>query len=216
MQPIWNQSFASHHSVLIHRHHQQAALTVLQNSINNFNDSAALLVPPSLTLQTVIIPADKTKEGVLIAAVATPWYEIVEYLKGDWLRLQDLDPRKLEEMVAAAWKLEGFEVVLTPRSGDGGRDVIATREDWGTIRLFDQVKRYAPHKLVTADELRSMIGTLCVYGNVSKGFITTTSGFAPGIATNAELQRYIPARIELKGGKELLEWLAKLADKGAA
>jgi hypothetical protein len=38
-------------------------------------------------------------------------------------------------------KKAGFEeVILTPRSGDHGRDVIATKKALGTIRVIDQVK----------------------------------------------------------------------------
>jgi hypothetical protein len=39
----------------------------------------------------------------------------------------------------------GFEVILTPRAADKGRDVIATRRGVGSIRFFDQVRRMAGH-----------------------------------------------------------------------
>jgi hypothetical protein len=65
--------------------------------------------------------------------------------------------RKLEEMIAAAYDKAGFdEVILTPRSGDLGRDIIASRKDWGRVRFIDQVKAYKPGHLVTAEEVRAL------------------------------------------------------------
>jgi restriction system protein len=46
--------------------------------------------------------------------------------------------------------------------------------------------------------------------NVSKGVITTTSDFAPGIVTDPILAPHIPFRLELKSGALLLEWLEEL------
>ena len=41
--------------------------------------------------------------------------------------------------VAAAYQAAGFdEVTLTPRSADGGRDVIAVRRGRYSVRLLDQ------------------------------------------------------------------------------
>src|SRR5262249_32022217 len=105
---------------------------------------------------------------------------------------------------------EGFEVILTPRSNDKGRDVIATKKGLGSIRFFDQVKAYAPHRVVSAEEVRAMIGVLTADGNVSKGVITTTSQFAPGIMKDENIKRLMPYRLELKAREELLTWLENL------
>ena len=45
---------------------------------------------------------------------------------------------KWEELIAAAFDYAGYdEVILTPRSGDHGRDVIATKNGIGAIRIID-------------------------------------------------------------------------------
>ena len=51
---------------------------------------------------------------------------------------------------------------LTPRSGDYGRDVIATSKTKlvGVVRIIDQVKRYTPPNEVTANDVRAMLGVL--------------------------------------------------------
>lgn len=173
--------------------------------------SETLLNGPSILLQAVIIPGDKTTEGQLVEAVALPWFEIIELLGRSPDTIYDIDWRKWEEIIAAAYKQQGFDVTLTPRSNDKGRDVIATSKHLGSIRFFEQVKAYRPGHVVTAEEVRAMVGVLDLEGNVSKGLVTTTSAFAPGIEQDPNIVRLMPYRLELKGRVALLEWLAKVA-----
>ena len=136
---------------------------------------------PNLLLQTVIVPGDKTQEGRLIEAVTIPWFEIIDLLKKDPAVAFQISPQKWEEIIAGAYKKAGFEeVTLTPRSGDYGRDVIAVKKGIGCIRVIDQVKAYKAGHLVTANDVRALMGVL-QGDRASKGFLTTTSDFAPKI-----------------------------------
>jgi len=64
----------------------------------------------------------------------------------------------LEELIADAYKQRGFDqVTLTPRSGDGGVDVIAEKSGWGSVRFIDQVKAYKPGHLFEADEVSALV-----------------------------------------------------------
>jgi restriction endonuclease Mrr len=47
----------------------------------------------------------------------------------------------------------------------------------------------------------------------SKGFVTTTSDFAPMIKADPFLKEYIPARLELINGEQLLANLRVLASR---
>ena len=161
----------------------------------------------------VVVLGREVDAGRLVDLVAFPWFEIVRELKNDADLLLKLPWRKMEELVAAAYTRSGCpEVILTPRSNDDGRDVIATWPGIGSIRIIDQVKRYSPGHLVTADDVRAMLGTLAADRNVSKGVITTTSSFAPGINTNEKFTAFMPHRLELKDGKTVAAWLDQLAD----
>ncbi|MBX3301766.1 MAG: restriction endonuclease [Nitrospira sp.] len=84
----------------------------------------------------------------------------------------------------------------------------------GTIKIVDQVKRYKQGNKVTADEVWALVGVLTRDQEVSKGIITTTSEFAPGI--QEEFKAFLPSRLELKNGKELAEWLRHLHSQGTA
>jgi restriction system protein len=104
----------------------------------------------------------------------------------------------------------GFDhVTLTPRSGDYGRDVIAVKKGIGTIRIIDQVKAYKPGHLVDANDVRALVGVLQGDG-ASKAFFTTTSDFAPKLSKDPLITPFIPSRLELINGQNLLKRLLEL------
>jgi restriction system protein len=174
-----------------------------------------LLDTPSLLLQAVIVPGEKTLEGELVEAVALPWFDIIELLNSDPAVAYRIDPRKWEEIIAGAYQQAGFdEVTLTPRSGDFGRDVIAVKRGIGIVRVIDQVKAYGPGRLVTADDVRALLGVL-QGDKASKGFLTTTSDFAPKLCDDILLKPFMPAQLELINGTALLARLKELAEKKA-
>ena len=119
----------------------------------------------------------------------------------------------MEKIITGAWERAGFEeVILTPRSGDLGRDIIAVKRGLGSIRIIDQVKAYKPGHLVTADDVRALLGVL--HADVaSKGFVTTTSDFAPRLRDDILLQPFMPSRLGLVNGEELFARLKELALK---
>jgi restriction system protein len=176
-------------------------------------ENLALPTVPGVLLQTIIIPGGRTKEGQLIEAVAWPWFDIIELMQKNPAIIYQLDGRQWEEIVAGAYKKAGFdEVTLTPRSGDYGRDVIAVKRGLGSVRIIDQVKAYKPGHLVTANDVRALWGVLQGDG-ASKGFLTTTSDFAPKLHIDPFIVPFMPSRLELINGKHLLQRLIELAKK---
>ena len=171
----------------------------------------SIISPSNLVLQMVVVPGERVEEGRLIEAVTLPWFEIIERLEKDPDLVHKMPARLWEEIVAGAYKKAGFdEVILTPRSGDYGRDVIAIKKGLGSIRVIDQVKAYKPGHLVTANDVRALFGVLQGDG-ASKGFVTTTSDFAPRIKKDPFLVSFMPSRLELINGKMLLKRLQELA-----
>ena len=192
-----------------HRRTQQMAAVLA--SVQQLQRNNALLETPAVLLQAVIIPGEKTPEGQLIEAIALPWFEIIELMQRSPATIYEIDWRKWEEIIVGAYRQQGFDVVLTPRSNDKGRDIIATSKGLGSVRFFDQVKAYRPGHAVEAEEVRAMVGVLSIEPNVSKGLVTTTSSFAPGVLKDPEIARFVPYRLELKARDELLAWLASIA-----
>jgi restriction system protein len=178
--------------------------------------AGAASAPPAITLKAVLHFGSPTAEGVLVQAAAVPWFEILREIKKNPNSIYDIEPRRWEEIIAGAYKEAGFdEVILTPRSGDKGRDVIATRHGVGSVRFFDQVKAYKPGHVVTAEEVRAMLGVITGAQNVSKGLVTTTGEFAPRLADDEYIRPYLPFRLELKARQDLLSWLGTFPEAKA-
>lgn len=200
------------------RLHQAIHFRTVGRAPNAFapDDSSLVLLPDvGLALQTVLVIGNNTREGSLIEVVAPPWFEIVRRLQRDPAFAYQMSPRMWEEIVAGAYERAGFEeVILTPRSGDHGRDVIATKRGIGTIRVIDQVKAFNPGRVVTADHVRALLGTLYA-DDASKGFVTTTSTFAPKLRQDPLISPLVPSRLGLIEGKELIARLRDLAERKA-
>lgn len=175
----------------------------------------SVIVAPALSsilLQAVVERGLFVPDGQLITAVAPAWMTIIGMIEEDPDFLFKVDPRKFEEIIAGAYKAAGFdEVILTPRSGDLGRDVIAIKKGYWSVRIIDQVKRYGPDHRVTADEVRALIGVLHMDCQASKGIVTTTSDFAPMVATDRLIAPLIPNRLELVNGTDLITRLKDVA-----
>lgn len=164
---------------------------------------------PTIFLQSVIQCGERNKDGDPVIAVLPAWKIIAKMLEQNPDDIYKIGDRKWEEIIAGAYESAGFQVVLTPRSGDLGRDVIATKHGMWSVRILDQVKAYGPARPVDANDVRAMYGVLSRDQNASKAVVTTTSFFAPGILK--EFSEMIPHRLELVNGKELVERLWSIA-----
>ncbi|MCA1604644.1 MAG: restriction endonuclease [Acidobacteria bacterium] len=108
---------------------------------------------PRLTFKAILTFAGRDTEGQLVEAAADPWFAIIRMIQRDPGSIYRIDWRDWEEIVAGGWRQDDYDVVtLTPRSGDKGRDVIATKHGVGSIRILAQVKAYNPERVVTAEE----------------------------------------------------------------
>lgn len=124
--------------------------------------------------------------------------------------LRAIGARDFEGFVAALVEQLGFEdVVLTPRSGDHGRDVLATKRIHGiSILCAFECKRYAPNRPIGPDIARALLGTI-THGptRASKGILVTTSFFTPAA------RRFILTEPSLDGRDfdGIVEWLKEYA-----
>jgi restriction system protein len=169
--------------------------------------------PNQLLLQAVVESIGPAPEGSLIQTLEPAWREIQRALAEDPDLLTSLNPRQWEELIAASYDKAGFdEVILTPRSGDLGRDVIAIRRGSWSVRIIDQVKAFSPGHLVTANDVRALLGVLGSDRAATKGLVTTTSAFAPRIADDPFIAPFVPYRLELVDGAALRRRLLDTAE----
>lgn len=88
-----------------------------------------------------------------------------------WLR--GLHWREFEDLVAAAYRLQGYTVLPTSPGADGGIDLILTR---GSERIFVQCKHWKAWQ-VGAPVIRELFG-LVVANRASRGIVVTSGTFS--------------------------------------
>jgi restriction system protein len=166
----------------------------------------------SITLSGIVTPERKVPEGLLIKVASLAFAHILEEIEKDGQKIFEIPPDKWEEIVAGAYDQAGFdEVILTPRSGDHGRDVIAIRKGIGSIKIINSVKAYKPSHLVGYDDVRALLGVLSGERDASKGIMITTSNFPPKIMQDPYIAPFVPYRLELMNGVQLQDWLRTLS-----
>jgi restriction system protein len=131
--------------------------------------------------------------------------EIMRILKKDPTVVWKLPPRKFEEIVAEILNKQGFQVELTPASGDGGVDIYAARKDGlGQFLYLVECKRYVPPSKVGVEIVRSLYGVLQVQ-KATAGAIVTTSYFTKGAEA---FQREIQHQMYLHNYIALQKWIS--------
>ena len=159
-----------------------------------------------ISIATILsAPASKSK-----MFLAVPWEAIFTRILEDENSLFEFakNPRQFEEFLAESYSRAGYNVELTPSSGDGGVDIIAELPGHGAIKILDQAKAYSENRVVTANDVRAVVGTLATHQDASKAIITTTSRFAPGVYK--EFSNFTPTRLELRCGQGLISWLKSI------
>lgn len=123
---------------------------------------------------------EKSESKVLRVDLEEINEELIRYLAKHPEMMRELDPRKFEVLIAELLKDKGYEVTLTPRSKDGGRDILAIRrDDVGTALTLVECKRFAENKPVGVGIVRGLFGVVSEE-QASRGLIATTSYFTKG------------------------------------
>lgn len=123
--------------------------------------------------------------------------------------LSSMDPYRFEELVAELLRGQGFEVFLTKRSRDGGRDIIAAFYEDGTEYLMMvDCKRKSDHITLGPENVRALLGQYYVETITGSGFncamlVTSAGGFGP---SSLKLQEQV-YELSLKSRKEISEWI---------
>lgn len=112
--------------------------------------------------------------------------------------LRQLDPRDFEYLVDQLCVALGYKTTLTPRSADGGRDIVAIND--APIRaetIFVECKRYIGS--IGVPIVRALLGVISD-GKVNKGALVTTGHFTRHAKALAKRN----PRLELIAGEDLV------------
>lgn len=122
--------------------------------------------------------------------------------------LYRIDPRDFEYFVADLIAKLGFDHVnVTERSGDGGRDILATKlvNDIPLLFAFE-CKRYAKDRKIQLETMRALLGTVSHSSSKANiGVLVTTSTFTSGS------KKFIASEAQLDGKdfNDLVRWINK-------
>ena len=120
--------------------------------------------------------------------------------------MRALSSRQFESFVAGLIEKLGFEdVVLTPPSRDGGRDILATQTVHGIPIMFAfECKKYAPDRPIGPAIARALLGVIS-HGETraTKGVLVTTSYFTK--ATNDFI--LTEPKLDGRDFDDVVEWL---------
>lgn len=136
---------------------------------------------------------------------------IEETQKGVTLdHLRNIDYNEFEELVAKVWRKKGYDAEVVPDGGgDGGIDVIATREDMGnTEKVLIQAKRNSEDNKVSSPKVREYSGLKNQEDNVDKVYVVTTSSFTSNAKDVAKQNN-----VKTLNGKEFLNQYQKLVEQ---
>lgn len=147
-----------------------------------------------------------------ILSVARLPFELIAKILRAPNEVRNLTPRQFEEFIADTLTQLGFtDVVLTPRSRDGGKDVIASNKINGIpLAFYFECKKYAEGNKVQLETLRALLGTIAHESNrVNKGVLVTTSTFTQGS------REFIlsEARLDGKDYDGVLGWIDEIRKK---
>ena len=118
-----------------------------------------------------------------------------------------LDSRVFEETIAELLSRMGYDVRLTPRSGDLGRDVLAVlRTPVTPLLMLVECKRYGKKRLVGPEPVARLWYRL-FDDHANMAMVVTTSGFQPVARQMARDRGY---QIALKEGADFIEWIRSL------
>lgn len=197
---------------LLHQFSKEQAVIGLMDWVLHAASVTARDEIPGVSLK-ILTFGDAGDEGRIVQAVAPLWFVIIEKIRRDPHSIYQIGWRDWEEIFAGAYRAGGYDdVILTPASGDRGRDLIATVNGVESFRILGQIKAYKPNHRVRADEVRAFLHVLEADHNASKGIFVTTSSFAPRLRDEMGIKEYVPHRLILRDKEELLPWLADIAE----
>ncbi|NNC15365.1 restriction endonuclease [Corallococcus exiguus] len=169
-------------------------------------ECSVLLEPGRFDIQRIGAPPALISEPEFQIQIAEVSQELLEWLARHPERLRDLSSRKFEQVVAEILVNQGFEVVLTGQTRDGGRDIQAAHKGpFGTFMYYVECKRYAEDRHVGVEIVRNLYGVV-QHSRVTAGILATTSSFTPGAVSFAQEVQY---QLSLRDFVALKGWLGK-------
>ena len=119
--------------------------------------------------------------------------------------LRVIDRRRFEQLVAELFSGFGYEVELTQRTRDGGKDIIAIKRREVDVKFLIECKRPDPGNPIGVGIVRELYGVK-VDDGATKSILATTTYFTSGAKAFSEKHRW---ELELRDFDAIKGWIAE-------
>jgi hypothetical protein len=158
---------------------------------------------PALIYKDIFYNHTRQDVQNIIVSSESYWNDLIRHFANNPSELQKVDDRKFEELIAELLSREGLDVTLTPKSKDGGRDILAYYStDIAENLYLVECKRYSLNNPVGVKIIRELYGVVEAE-RATAGLVVTTSRFTKGALKFRETVRH---RIKLKEYNQLCDW----------
>lgn len=194
----------------------RTALTLAKRggSDNRFHHFAQLAEGMPTILGPDGLPLDQDASGLTkVEAGASAFSDaVLEWIAQNPDEMHGLSSRQFEELVAELYDREGYDVKLTPVSGDGGVDIYAVQHTpFGSYLTIIDCKRYRKDRPIKVGLVRQLLGAVEAK-NASVGVLATTSYFTKGAKA---FQEERPYRLGLQDFFSIHDMLVRNRDSAA-
>jgi hypothetical protein len=177
-----------------------------------FDDRLCVIRDADILLQTRLVNlGPRVDRGQIVAAMTPSWPALHREVLKDPSLLEYFPEwhRKFEEFIAGGYFASHWtDVILSPRSHDGGFDIAAWKRG---RQILDEAKAYKVSLLVDHHIVRAALGLLIEHRNVDQVRVTTTSWFAPMVLP--DFDHLIPDQLALRDQRQLLRWLSSIGSQ---
>lgn len=134
---------------------------------------------------------------------------VLRHLKKNWKDVYYVNPRLLEHVINPIMKeYLGAEIYTTKASRDGGFDLVCFDSPKGKVLI--EVKRYAEHRKISVNLVRSLAGA-CVRENSDYGVLLTTSDYTHAATKEAKIfnstGQVYPIKLDLLAFKDIVNFI---------
>jgi len=131
---------------------------------------------------------------------------IIEEINACPSKIYDIKSREFEKLVSRLLQDQGWETELTKETRDGGKDILAFRDNGVNQHLcLVETKKYRKDRPVGIALVRELWGTLCDE-QATSAMLVTTSYFSPEAI---EFEKKYKYRMALNDFGRVMEWVSK-------
>lgn len=131
------------------------------------------------------------------------WAQLLDRLRSRPEELKTLNWRAFEELIAELWQMFGYEVELTQKTRDGGRDIIAIGSRLVYEKFLIECKRPGLGTKIGVRPVRELYGVKISEG-ATKGILATTAYFSKDAKLMFEKHKW---ELEGRDFDGLLDWI---------